>query len=125
MAAPTSVARSGPASGPVILRERSGSVAFVTLNRPQTRNSLSEAMLAALTEAFASIAADRSVLAVVLAANGLAFSAGHDLKEITARRADADGGRAYTRQIMDTCSALMQSILKLPQPVIAAVEGTA
>jgi enoyl-CoA hydratase/carnithine racemase len=124
MAQPTRVS-SGPASGPIVVRERSGTVAIVTLNRPQARNSLSEAMLAALSQAFASIAADQSVRAVVLAANGLAFSAGHDLKEITAKRADADGGRAYTRQIMEACSALMQTILKLPQPVIAAVEGTA
>jgi enoyl-CoA hydratase/carnithine racemase len=124
MAQPSAV-RSGPAAGPVISRERSGTIAIVTLNRPQARNSLSEAMLAALAETFASIAADRSVRTVVLGANGLAFSAGHDLKEITARRADADGGRAYTRQMMDTCSALMQAILKLPQPVIAAVEGAA
>ena len=126
MAAQPSAVRSGPpASGPLVLRERSGTIAIVTLNRPQTRNSLSEAMLEALIQAFAAIAEDRSVRAVVLTANGLAFSAGHDLKEITARRTDADGGRAYTRQIMETCSALMQSILKLPQPVIAAVEGTA
>ena len=126
MAAQPSAVRSGPpASGPMVLRERSGTIAIVTLNRPQTRNSLSEAMLDALIETFASIAEDRSVRAVVLTANGLAFSAGHDLKEITARRTDPDGGRAYTRQIMETCSALMQSILKLPQPVVAAVEGTA
>jgi enoyl-CoA hydratase/carnithine racemase len=126
MAAQPSAVRSGPpASGPIVLRERSGTIAIVTLNRPQTRNSLSEAMLAALIEAFASIAEDRSVRAVVLTANGLAFSAGHDLKEMTARRTDADGGRAYTRHIMETCSTLMQAILKLPQPVVAAVEGTA
>jgi len=126
MAAQPSAVRSGPpASGPIVLRERSGTIAIVTLNRPQTRNSLSEAMLDALIETFASIAEDRSVRAVVLTANGLAFSAGHDLKEITARRTDPDGGRAYTRQIMETCSTLMQSILKLPQPVVAAVEGTA
>src|SRR5262245_42892492 len=126
MAAQPSAVRSGsPASGPIVLRERSGTIAIVTLNRPQTRNSLSEAMLDALIETFASIAEDRSVRAVVLTANGLAFSAGHDLKEITARRSDPDGGRAYTRQIMETCSSLMQSILRLPQPVVAAVEGTA
>ena len=75
--------------------------------------------------ALAPIAGDRSVRAVVLTANGLAFSAGHDLKEITARRADADGGRDYTSRLMEACSAVMQSVLELPQPVIAAVEGTA
>ena len=71
------------------------------------------------------LAGDEAFARVVLAAKGPAFSAGHDLKEITARRSDADGGRSYTKQIMASCSAVMQSILRLPQPVVAAVEGTA
>jgi enoyl-CoA hydratase/carnithine racemase len=58
-------------------------------------------------------------------AKGPAFSGGHDLKELTARRSDPDGGRAYFRHIMLTCSAMMQQIVRLPQPVIAAVQGTA
>jgi enoyl-CoA hydratase/carnithine racemase len=62
---------------------------------------------------------------VVIAANGPVFCAGHDLKELTARRGDADRGRAYFGQVMETCSALMQSIVRLPQPVIAAVQGVA
>ena len=61
----------------------------------------------------------------MLTANGPAFSAGHDLKEITEHRQDSDGGRAYVKDIMDRCSTLMQSILRLPQPVIAAVDGVA
>jgi len=61
----------------------------------------------------------------VLAANGPVFCAGHDLKELTARRGDADGGRAYFRHIMNVCSAMMQQIVNLPQPVIAAVQGVA
>jgi enoyl-CoA hydratase/carnithine racemase len=113
------------ASVPVLLREDAGGIAILTLDRPATRNSLSEAMLAALTAAFADIAADTRIRAVVLAANGPAFSAGHDLKEFTARRSDPDGGRAYTRRIMAACSAMMQAIVTLPQPVIAAVEGVA
>ena len=64
-------------------RERAG-VAVLTLNRPETRNSLSEAMLDALGDALTAIAATRRVRAVVLAANGPAFCAGHDLKELTA-----------------------------------------
>ena len=63
--------------------------------------------------------------AVVLAANGPAFSAGHDLKEMTAHRSDADRGRAYFKKIMDACSAVMQRSSLLPQPVIAAVQGVA
>jgi enoyl-CoA hydratase/carnithine racemase len=109
----------------VLLRERDGDIAVLTLNRPQARNSLSEALLAALTQSLTDIAADKSVRAVVLAATGPAFCAGHDLKELTARRSDADGGHAYFRQIMTTCSAMMQTIVALPQPVIAAVQGVA
>jgi enoyl-CoA hydratase/carnithine racemase len=107
----------------VLLRARAGSIAILTLNRPGPRNSLSEALLAALSEAFTDIAADKSVRAVVLTANGPAFCAGHDMKELTARRSDADGGRAYFRTIMTSCSAMMQQIVNLPQPVIAAVQG--
>ena len=68
---------------------------------------------------------DNSVRAVVIAANGPAFCAGHDMKELTARRSDADRGRAYFEQIMNACSAMMQAIVQLPKPVIAAVQGVA
>jgi enoyl-CoA hydratase/carnithine racemase len=113
------------ANEPVLLREGVGAVAVLTLNRPKIRNTLSEAMLFALSEAFTAIANDRKVRAVVITAKGPAFSGGHDLKELTARRSDPDGGRAYFREIMLTCSAMMQQIVHLPQPVIAAVQGTA
>jgi enoyl-CoA hydratase/carnithine racemase len=109
----------------VLLQENVGPVAVLTLNRPAARNSLSEALFGALSSALAHIAADKSVRAVVLAAEGPAFCAGHDLKELAARRSDADGGRAYFKHIMTTCSAMMQQIVTLPQPVIAAVQGAA
>jgi enoyl-CoA hydratase/carnithine racemase len=112
-------------TAPVLLRERAQAIAVLVLNRPAARNSLSEALLAALSQAFSEIAADTNVRAVVLAANGPAFCAGHDLKELTARRADADGGRTYFAYIMKMCSAMMQQIVALPQPVIAAVQGPA
>ena len=114
-----------PVDVPVLLRERDGEIALLVLNRPHPRNSLSEALLVALSAALTEIKDDKSVRAVVLAANGPGFCAGHDLKELTARRADADGGRAYFRHIMTTCSAMMQKIVTLPQPVIAAVQGPA
>jgi enoyl-CoA hydratase/carnithine racemase len=110
---------------PVLLREDEGPVAILTLNRPASRNSLSEELLAALTDAFAGIGNDRAIRAVVLAANGPAFCAGHDLKQLTARRSDSDGGRAYFKHVMTTCSAMMQRIVALPQPVIACVQGVA
>jgi enoyl-CoA hydratase/carnithine racemase len=110
---------------PVLLRERDGSIAILTLNRPAARNSLSEALLIALSDAFKDIAADTSIRAVVLAASGPAFCAGHDLKELTAHRNEADGGRDYFRRIMTVCSGMMQQIVNLPQPVIACVQGVA
>ena len=110
---------------PLLLRRDAGGVATLTLNRPQARNALSEGMIAALADAFAAIAGDRSVRAVVIGANGPVFSAGHDLKEMSARRADPDRGRAYFADILGRCAAMMQAIVALPQPVIAAVEGVA
>ncbi|WP_353185030.1 enoyl-CoA hydratase [Bosea sp. (in: a-proteobacteria)] len=114
-----------PDAAPVLLREDDDGIAVLTLNRPQARNPLSEAMLAALSQAFTAIAADRSVKVVILTAAGPVFSAGHDLKEMTAHRTDPDRGRAYFADILGRCSATMQQITALPQPVIAAVEGTA
>jgi enoyl-CoA hydratase/carnithine racemase len=118
-------ARAETAQPSLLLRETEGDVAVLTLNRAAARNSLSDALIAALHGALDDIAADSSVRAVVIAAHGPAFCAGHDLKELTARRADADGGRAYFGQLMNACSAMMQSIVRLPKPVVAAVQGIA
>ena len=123
MNAPSPAPRS--AAAPVVQTSVKDGVALVVLNRPQVRNSLSEVMLRALSDAFAEVAANERVRAVVLAANGATFCAGHDLKEITERRRDPDGGRTYVQDLMDRCSAMMQSIHRMPQPVIAAVEGAA
>jgi len=109
----------------VLLREDLDHIAVLTLNRPDARNSLSEALIAALTNTLRSIADDRTVRVVVLAANGPGFCAGHDMKEMTARRSDADRGRAYFNQLMAACSTMMQTIVHLPKPVIAAVQGAA
>jgi enoyl-CoA hydratase/carnithine racemase len=124
-ASPRAAAAPTVAAGPPLLRDNIGSIAVLTLNRPRTRNTLTEAVLAALADQLTAIATDRAVRAVVLTARGPAFSGGHDLKELTARRSDPDRGRAYFRHIMLTCSAMMQQIVHLPQPVIAAVQGTA
>ena len=116
-----------PASSlpPILLREVVGSIALLTLNRPAQRNSLSEALIGELHGALGAIAADPSIRAVVIAANGPAFCAGHDLKELTTHRGDADRGRAYFAGLMNACSAMMQAIVHLPKPVIAAVQGIA
>jgi enoyl-CoA hydratase/carnithine racemase len=118
-------AAAASSSSLILLREDIAGVAILTLNRPQARNSLSEAMLEALGDALTAIAHEDSVRTVVLAANGPAFSAGHDLKELNRHRSDEDRGRAYFKHIMSMCSAVMQQVVALPQPVIAAVQGTA
>jgi enoyl-CoA hydratase/carnithine racemase len=110
---------------PILSRELVGDIAVLTLNRPDARNSLSEGLIAALDTALREIHDDKSVRAVVIAATGKAFSAGHDLKELTARRSDTDRGRAYFAEIMTACSTMMQAIVHLPKPVIAAVQGIA
>jgi len=123
--AQTSTVSVAPSSPLILLREDVGSIAILTLNRPEARNSLSEALLVALGDAFTEIAHERKVRAVVLAANGPAFSAGHDLKEFKNHRSDSDRGRAYFKYIMELCSTVMQQIVNLPQPVVAAVQGVA
>ena len=118
-------ARTAAPQPPILLREALDGVAVLTLNRPGARNSLSERLIAELHSALQQIEGDASVRALVIAANGPAFSAGHDMKELTARRSDADRGRGYFAEIMNACSAMMQAIVQLPKPVVAAVQGVA
>jgi len=110
---------------PVLWTVAGEGVVQLTLNRPASRNSLSEAVLASLQDFIDETGRDTSVRAVVLAANGPVFCAGHDLKEMTARRSDDDRGRAYYEEILLQCGTLMQSIVRCPKPVLAAVQGTA
>jgi len=122
---PAQTARAPTPQPPILLQENVGSIRVLTLNRPAARNSLSEDLIAELHAALKEIHDDNSVRAVVIAANGPAYSAGHDMKELTARRSDADRGRAYFGQIMNACSAMMQAVVLLPKPVVAAVQGIA
>lgn len=114
-----------PDSATILLREDRDAIALLTLNNPAARNALSEELIHALGAAFDAVGSDPSVRAVIVSANGPAFSAGHDLKQLTARRSDPDGGRAYFRHVMTICSNMMQKIVRLPQPVIACVSGVA
>jgi enoyl-CoA hydratase/carnithine racemase len=102
-----------------------GGVLRLTLSDAASRNSLSEAMMAALQSTLAAAAADKAVRVIVLAAEGPAFSSGHNLKEITARRADPDNGAAYFAALFDSCARLMLGIVQNPKPVIAEVAGLA
>lgn len=120
-----SAAAAASNSSLILLREDISNIAILTLNRPLARNSLSEDLLEALGDALTAIAHDGTVRAVVLTANGPAFSAGHDLKELNQHRTDEDRGRTYFKHIMGLCSTVMQQIVTLPQPVIAAVQATA
>jgi enoyl-CoA hydratase/carnithine racemase len=105
---------------PLVLEQRRGGIAFLTLNRPAQYNALSGEMLAALRAALDALSVDASVRVVVLGGAGKAFCAGHDLKEM-----QANPSLEYYRRLFDDCSRLMMRIQTLPQPVIARVHGTA
>lgn len=113
------------AAAPPLSATLKGSVLTLTMQRPRRRNSLSEEMLDALQSAFHEAGSNDRVKVVVLRAEGPVFSAGHDMKELTAARAHADKGRAYFADVVGRCSAMMQTIVRLPKPVIAVVEGMA
>lgn len=104
------ILRSTPTTGVVML----------TLNRPDAFNALSEEMLSALQAEFDQLTHDQTARVVIIAANGRAFCAGHDLKEMRAAPSTE-----YYQKLFTTCSQVMMSLQKLPQPVIAQVHGTA
>jgi len=100
-------------------------VLALILNRPDQRNSLNQELMSAITAAIVAAGDDAEVRVIVLAANGPAFCAGHDLKEMTAHRADPDDGKQFYEDTMQQCSVMMQSIVRCPKPVIARVHGIA
>ena len=109
----------------ILLTGTQDGIVVLTLNDPKSINSLSEALLSALSEAFDEIASDTSVKAVILRSAGDHFCAGHNLKEMTAKRSDEDGGHNYYLSLFKQCSAMMMKVVNLPQPVIAEVKGIA
>ena len=106
-------------------RTTDGPVARITLADPGRLNALSTGMIGELQTAFDAIGQDRSIRVVILAAQGKAFCAGHDIKEMQAARAAEDGGLADFSALFDSCTRLMTTIQALPQPVIAEVQGVA
>ncbi|MCZ6470495.1 MAG: enoyl-CoA hydratase [Gammaproteobacteria bacterium] len=115
------IAKSSEVSTPAILiREDENGITRLTLNRPQQYNALSSALLSELQAALDAISADDSIHVVIIAANGKAFCAGHDLKEM---RSSDD--RAFHQDLFDRCGKMMLSINAMPQPVIAQVNGIA
>ena len=109
-----------PQAEPVLLRELKEGVATLTLNRPQQMNLLTAEMLAALQSALEDLAKDREARVVVIAASGKGFCAGHDLKEIRAL-----GEQPKIAALFEQCGRMMMTIERLPQPVIAKVQGAA
>jgi len=110
---------------PILLETRNSGVALLTLNRPAARNSLSLAMIAELHGAVERLGRDPAIRVIVLAGEGPAFCAGHDLKEMSEARANEDRGQAFFTKTMESCAAMMQAIIRCPKPVIAAVNGIA
>jgi enoyl-CoA hydratase/carnithine racemase len=102
-----------------LLETREAGIAIVTLNRPTRRNALSLALMTELIDCLDHIGLDGAVRAVILAASGQVFSAGHDLSEMTGRTV------GEYRRIFDVCTELMAKIQLIPQPVIAEVQGVA
>jgi enoyl-CoA hydratase/carnithine racemase len=112
-------------SEPLLFTDRRDGVLRLTLNRPGTRNALSSALMRVLLDMLEHAATDHAVRAIVIAANGPVFSAGHDLREMTEARADRDHGKEIYAALFTQCSALMQAIVGHPRPIIAEVQGLA
>ena len=111
---------------PMVLQEHvEDGILRLTLNDVPRRNALSDAMMVHLHEVLDQAATDDCVRVIILAANGPAFCAGHDLKEVTAARKAPDRGRAFFTEMMTRCSGVMQAIVNNPKPVIAEVAGMA
>ena len=112
-------------SDDLLLREDRDTVAWLTMNNPAKLNALSDEMLAALQSELDTIAQDDAIKCVVLRGAGKAFCAGHDLRQMTAARQAEDGGAAAFRDLFDRCAAMMTTVQRMPQPVIASVHGIA
>ena len=108
----------------ILLREDRDGAAWLTLNRPDQLNALSEELMTALQAELDRIS-QQNVKAVVIRGAGRAFCAGHDLRQMQAARQAEDAGRAYYMALFAQCSRLMSTIPRLPQPVIAQVHGVA
>ncbi len=108
-------------NAPLVLREDQNGLVTLTLNRPRHYNALSEEMLAALKTELDALANDETLRCVVLRAAGKAFCAGHDLRQMHGHLGEED----YYRQLFATCSGVMQSLLAVPVPVIAVIQGVA
>jgi len=124
MSPATASAKTEASASPLSVERPRAGVLRLTLANPPA-NALSEAMIRALQDALDGAGRDDSIRVVVVAAEGKLFSGGHDLKEMTIHRGEADAGRGYFMDVFGRCSKMMQTIRALPKPVIAEVAGLA
>lgn len=110
---------------PCLLHEVQDGIVTLTLNDPATLNALSDGMLEALQTSINELKTDETARVVILRGTGKAFCAGHDLRQMKAKRAGPDGGAAALKDLFDRCASVMTGLLALPQPVIAQVHGIA
>lgn len=109
----------------ILIREDLGPITRLTLNMPGALNALSDGMLARLKEELTDLMGSKTQRVVILRGVGKAFCAGHDLKEMRAKRQAPDKGAVALRDLFNRCGEIMQMIPRLPQPVIAQVHGIA
>ena len=107
---------------PLVSIEKHNSILKLVMNDHKSKNALSNKMIFALINAISSACEDESIKVIVIAANGNVFSAGHDLKEITKARENEDKGDSFFKELFDSCSALMQTIVNSSKPVIAVLK---
>ena len=101
------------------------SIVRITMDDEKTGNSLSDQMINLLSTTIKEVSVDKLIKVIVIAATGKIFCSGHNLKEITAARENNDQGESYFRDLFESCSTLMQSIVNCPKPVIAEIDGIA
>ena len=109
----------------LLKKELDANILRLTLNDPERRNALSLEMIKQISDAINNASLDKKIKVIIIAATAPAFCAGHDLKEMTAARQQADHGHAFYTELFSNCSALMQLIVNCPKPVIAEVSGVA
>tara|TARA_B100001113_G_scaffold115024_1_gene93748 strand:- start:182 stop:967 length:786 start_codon:yes stop_codon:yes gene_type:complete len=102
-----------------------GAISRLLLNQPSRLNVLSDDLLNTLQEELSSVGKSKNIRCLIISGAGNGFCAGHDLKEMTNKRQNPDGGVAYFRDLFVRCSKMMTTIRSLPQPVIAQVHGIA
>lgn len=109
----------------IVKRTDYGPVAHIQMNAPERLNALSDDLMAGMQDELNRLESDSAIRAIIISGAGKVFCAGHDLKEMTAGREAPDGGTAYFADLFQRCATLMQTLPRLPQPVIAQAHGIA